>query len=306
VNRRSAISAISLACLSAAGRWGRAGAADTGSTPRLRFVISSSTLNDVNDNDARAAMTVWAETVGKRAGIDVQCTILSSAKALEAARNGAVDGMAANAVEYRQLEPFLDPSMLVVNEPYAAGGEEYIIVVNEDGPVRDLAGLRGRPLTVYRHPSTCVAAAWLDTLLAAAKLGLPETFLGPVTQSEKLSKAVLPVYFRQSEACLVTRRGFNTMCEMNPQLEKKLRVVAASPKLLPLYMAFHRRCDPGLKSRLVPAMLSLHTNTAARQIFALFQAQRLVSVDVAAIRSASEVLLAAERLRHGSARRETQ
>ena len=304
MNRRSAVATLPALCIGGSWRLLFGAAVSSGNPSRLRFGLSTNLLTDVNDNDARAAMTVWAETLTKRAGLEIRyapTVLLSPEKLVEAARGGALDAFAASTVEYQDLAPFIDPSVVVVDEPYAAsGGEEYLILAHESGAVSDLASLRNRPLSLYKHPTTCLAPAWLDTLLAAAKLGLPETFLGAISANAKLSRVVLPVYFRQTEACLVTRRGFTTMCEMNPQLAKSLRVIASSPRLLPVFMAFHRSCEPALEARVLPVMLNMRGDAGAKQIFALFQTQGLVTLDISILRRSAETVSAAARLRRGA------
>jgi hypothetical protein len=52
-------------------------------------------------------------------------------------------------------------------------------------------------------------------------------FAGLLSQNSKLAKAVPPVFFRQCPACVVTRNGFQTVCELNPQAGRQLKVIAS-------------------------------------------------------------------------------
>ena len=53
----------------------------------------------------------------------------------------------------------------------------------------------------------------------------------------KPSQAILPVFFKQAEAALVTRATFDTAVELNPQLGAALRTLSRSPQLIPAVAA---------------------------------------------------------------------
>lgn len=67
----------------------------------------------------------------------------------------------------------------------------------------------------------CLGPEWLDGLLAAEGRGPMGSFFGPAAWETKFSQSVLPVFFGNAEACLTSRRGFETMGEMNPQVGKR-------------------------------------------------------------------------------------
>jgi len=265
------------------------------------MMASVSAMGDVNENDVRAAFRVWASAMERQMGmaIDYQRGILAtSGELVQAVREGQVEGFAATVLEYLQVAGYADPALLVLDELYATSGEEYIILAHEEAALRSFRDLRGRSLAIYSSGTMCLASAWLQTLLATNNSGRTDGFLGAVTENPKLSKGVvLPVFFRKIDACLVTRRAFQTMCELNPQLQKKLRVVETSPKLVPVVMAFHKDSAPDRRRRFAQALLTLHENPVGQQLLALFQGRRLLLRDSTSLASTIELVNAAERLR---------
>lgn len=251
---------------------------------RFRLAVTESMIGrTVNEGDAKLAMAAWADEVGKQSGFQVDVHVSKMQKLVREVHDHQVDGFTLNTLELLEVEHYASSS-LVMDEANAAGGDEYLILANEDSGIRTLADLRHKTLTVLDNPRMCLAPMWLEILLAASKLGTPEEFFARPVEQSKLSRVVLPVYFRQADACLVTRHGFNTMCELNPQLGHKLRVLATSPKLITTFMAFHKDCSPSVTQRCETALASLHKTPAGQQALTLFESSRLVVADMSVLR----------------------
>ena len=273
-------------------------AADTGAP--VRFAISESLVADVNINDARAAMVIWL----KRMMVDLNVVIEYSPKVfdtteeiLRRARTGQVDAVALNVVEYRQIAEVLDPSQIIA-EAGAAAQEQYILLAKRNNGIQHLDDLRRRRLTMLKAPKMCVAGAWLHTLLEEAHLGPSEEFFGSVTADTKVSRVVLPVFFGQAEACLTSKRGFDTMCELNPQVGKDLIAIASSPAMVLCFYVFHKNYHGVSREKFASVYSSIVGNAAGRQLATLFQFDALTVRDVTCLRSALNILEAAERA-HG-------
>ncbi len=183
----------------------------------------------------------------------------------------------------------------MLDDVNARGGDEYLLLINEDSGIRTLADLRRKSLNVYDNPRMCLASIWLETLLASSNLGAPREFLGRIGIHNNLSQVVLPVYFRQLDACLVTRRAFGTMCELNPQLGRKLHVLATSPKVVTSLMAFHKDCAPEQRQKCENALIGLHKTAAGQQALTLFESSHLVLTDMSALGSTLELVKARTR-----------
>ena len=266
--------------------------------PVFRVATSAALLTDVNENDARAAMRSWADVVSGMVGMHVEYEPYSFAspnRLLELMRTAAVDAVGCTTPDYIPFAAFVDPKLVLV--AINAAGQEYVLLVNGKSNIHTVAELRGRPLAFHRHPDTCLALDWVEILLNSLNLGPSERFFGGVTPNPKLSRTVLPVFFGQSDACLVTRIGFETMCELNPQLGTALHTVAASPRYLTSLMGFHRDCDPARKLKFQSALQNLARSATGKQLLAMFQATGFTGMDASVLRSAVDLVEAAGRIR---------
>jgi phosphonate transport system substrate-binding protein len=273
--------------------------AGAGTGAPVRLAISESLVTDVNIADARAAMALWL----KRMMVDLSVVIEFNPKVFESteeilrrARTGNLDAVALNVVEYRQIAEVLDPSRIIA-ESGAAGEERYILLAKRNSGIEHLGDLRKRRLTVLKAPKMCVANAWLSTILEEGHCGSSDQFFGSVTTDTKVSRVVLPVFFGQADACLTSKAGFDTMCELNPQVAKDLTALASSPAMVVTFYTFHRNYHGVSREKFAKIYADLPNSAAGRQLATLFQFSGLVVKDIACLAPALAVLETADRAR---------
>lgn len=285
--------------------WAAGGDVNEGKRDRIHLAASTDMMGEVNVNDARAAIRSWADEIVKASGMEIAYgdgPLMSSDLLFDQVSRGAVDAFAINVLEYMRLAPYIDPNLLLIDKAYAPGGLEYLLVVNDESGIKSLANLRGRQLALINSPEMCLAPVWLETVLAASNLGSMEAFFRGITRVAKLSRAVLPVFFRQMDACLVTRRGFSLMCEMNPQLARKLRVILISPKLVPIVFAFHKDLPADRKNKLKDALVALPATAVGKQLMTLFQSDGMFVSNDSIVKGSVELVKASQRIKTRVAR----
>jgi ABC-type phosphate/phosphonate transport system substrate-binding protein len=267
---------------------------------RFRVAVSTSTVDGVNDNDARAAIKMWGDTFMKMAGlegINDQTVLSGPDQLLQEVRGGLVDAFSITAPEYPPMAPYVDHALVIGDEVEMGQGDEYFLLVHQESGIQSIADLRGRNMIVQKGAKTCLARIWLETLASGSGLGTADELLGRITAETKPAMVVLPVFFRRADAGVVTQAEFAAMCELNPQLGRKLRVLAVSPKVIHSFLVFHRDCPPLFKARLKTAMLGIHESASGRQILTLWQCRRLVAADTSVLRGTLELMASYDRIR---------
>jgi phosphonate transport system substrate-binding protein len=269
--------------------------ADTGAPVRL--AISKSLVSDVSINDARAAMLVWIKKMmtDLNVVVDINPRVFDTTEEIvRRARSGQLDSVALNIVEYRQIAEVLDPSEVLAGAG-ASGMEQYVLLAKRNGELQHLGHLRGRRLCTLNAPKMCAASAWLSTILDEGHLGKSDRFFGSVITDTKVSRVVLQVFFGQADACLTSKRGFDTMCELNPQVAEDLTVIATSPAMVVTFYVFHKNYRSANRQRFISVLSDLRGNAAGRQLATLFQFDDLTVRDSSCLASALRLLDKAER-----------
>lgn len=268
------------------------------STP-FRIAFSSGMFTDVNENDAKAAVKLWGQTVAKERGIDSdpEPKILKGVPAVSQALLGnQVDAVAILAQEYDVLSREVKLAPIFVTYNSGRTEEEYLLLVHRDSKIEGIGDLQGRSLTFHENPRACLAPPWLDTLLVKKGFKPAAELLGRVSQVSKLPKVVLPVFFRQSDACVVTRSGFETVTELNPQVGKQLKIIASSPQLVPAVLCFRADYSPPFKDQLMAGLRDLHTTPAGQQVLTIFHSEKMEERPASVLQSALDVLAEYRRL----------
>ena len=264
----------------------------------FRLAFSRDTFSEVRKNDAMAAIKVWAAIIFKERGIiaspapHIFNSVQEIAKALTTKK---IDSISLPSNKYWKLRHLLDQRICIVGKNNGSITEEYILLVHKDSEIQRLEDLRGRSLLFFQNSRMSLASIWLDTVLVQA--GLPRTVeFCRETSSSKLSNTVLPVFFRRADACVVTRSSFNTMCELNPQLKQRLKVLTSSPELVPSVFCFRKDFNDSIRQVILSELTQILQSPSGEQIMTLFQLGAFEAQPTSCLDSALKLLTTHERL----------
>ena len=152
---------------------------------------------------------------------------------------------------------------------------EYALYVRRDSGIQHLRQLRGASLLIEKGGKGSLAGIWLQTLVMK-QTGKPVGFFGTLREVDKISQAVLPVFFGNADACVAPVSTFDTMAELNPQLTRQIERIAVSPVLSRGPVCFRNDVLEEFGDVLVDALGSLHTDPRGQQILTLFHLDRLL------------------------------
>jgi phosphonate transport system substrate-binding protein len=282
-----------------------AGAPGVASNAAVTVGFTSTMISEMNRSDATSAIKVFAEMIVKKRAIQAipQAEIYEDLASLrKALKSGAADVVSLRIDEFLELETdkTLEPAFVGVRD--GSWAEEYLLLTNTQNSIKNLQSLRAKSLITYAGRRTGLATIWLDSLLRENNLPEASQFFGEIKESTKLSKAVLPVFFKQGDACLVTRSGFKTMAALNPQVGTQLVVVKESPLVLPSLTCIRRNMEASLKAKVIAALGELHNDSAGQQALTLFSLDQLIPCTKEHIQTAIDIMERYRNLKRGSGR----
>jgi phosphonate transport system substrate-binding protein len=244
----------------------------------FRIGFSNSHLTEVNGKDAMAAMKIWAKTIAEERGVPIEPEI-TTFETLDSLNDGLrerrVDAAAINTREYAFLRHGVRFDPIFFHFESGTPTTRYVLLANRNGAVHAPADLKGKRLRIHQAPRTCLAPLWLDILLAKDGFFGMDGFLAEVRWERKLPNVLLPLFFQKTEACLVTRDGFDTMRELNPQVGERLMVIAESPEVVTRLFAFRADFQSHFRKEILSSLESMHQSVEGRQILNLFRTDEL-------------------------------
>ena len=267
----------------------------------FRMGFSRKMFPDVNEQDAKAAIKGWADTLVQEYSIrmDPSAELFDQVgQMIEAIHLNQVDCLSVIFGEYLALAKKVELDHLFIARSAGQLFEQYLLLVPTDGGAKSLAELKGGTLIFHDTLRTSLALDWLDWLFLRQKTAtIARHHFGSMTRTSKVSGAVLPLFFGKADATLVTESGFLMMCEMNPQVRKKMRVLAKSRPLIPAVMCFRKEFNSPEARPVIAALRDLDSTLAGEQVLTLFRSEGLQEMGREALQITAEFYREVEALR---------
>jgi ABC-type phosphate/phosphonate transport system substrate-binding protein len=265
----------------------------------VRIAFSRRAMGNMNRADVTAAMKVWLQTVAKERHLDVFPTAEvfdSPEDLLNAVNQERIDVISVPMDEFILLEKRAHLVGLFASQVNHKASEQYVLLVRRDRGNLRLRDLKGETLVVLDSNRTSMAPLWLDTELLGINLPVAARFFGKVTLAQRQGPAVMPLFFKQAGAALVTRSSFELACELNPQLGKDLRVLMTSPELVPAVGAYRANANSAAVAFYRREGLRLTDSPSGRLILELFQTDGIVELKEADLAVTRAILATRARL----------
>jgi ABC-type phosphate/phosphonate transport system substrate-binding protein len=250
----------------------------------FRMGVSSASFGQVNRNDANAALKAWSVSVSKERNLKQHVEVQlfdTEGDLLQAMARGEMDAATLIAESFMRVLPA--PDVVLLPARHGLFTEQYVLLVHRDSGLVHLNDLKGRKLVRHDSPRTSLAQPWLENLLASNHLAGAREFMSEITAVETPSKAVLRVFFHQSDVCLVSSNAFAIACALNPQVRRDLAALAVSPPVVPAMLYFNNGYDPAAREEIEDAILNLYSTVAGAQVLTIFQADQFVKVTPSAL-----------------------
>lgn len=255
--------------------------------PRVaRLALPADMFYDVSRKDAEIALATWGREMlrGAKFPMQAETAILDDGDAVSAAvLRDELDLFGLTSLDYLRLREKLPADPALLGERRRGVGDEHLLVVRRGGLVATPKDLAAKRLLLQAGAVGVLSQMWLDVLLHTHGLPDASRFLGDVHSVDRPARAVLPVFFRQADAAVITEAAYVTLQELNPQLGKDLVILSRSPMLVSSLMLFGRRADPEVRDLTLDSAFRLPMTTMGKQALMMFKIDRVVPFEPASL-----------------------
>jgi ABC-type phosphate/phosphonate transport system substrate-binding protein len=233
--------------------------------PVLRYGFSTF-FSDFDLSYAKGALDLWGKKMGERTGFNSECYILNNINALaEKIKHKEIDIGSALSVEYIQLKKIHDLQPMYAQKNCA---DPYYIVAKKNQTIKNLSDLKGKRFARYRNDK--LGKLYLNTLLLKQFQKEQDTFFSSIIQKKKYSLALYDVFFDKADACMVLKRTYDLLCELNPQIKQDISILHMSEPFIPLVTFCRGDIDQHLKLLFIKAVKNMFDFEEGRQIMLIF------------------------------------
>ena len=273
--------------------------------PHLLVALTINKYSEVDVKDAKAALNVWIDMIAKKTGSTTKVELVSYDdfdRFEKELRANKVDLIFLFPQEYFQLKNRIPFDPIAVSTPLGADQKHFVALVRKDGGITGVRGLAGREALMETGENSLIISLWLENLLLKEGFPGPERFFSNLKMVKKASQALLPVFFKQADACAVSQGAFETTKELNPQVGQELAVLAQSPGF-PQGVICMRKGLAEKYRPFVEEMYTLHNQSQGKQILTLMKIKKLLPFQAAYLQTTEALLAENQALKLKAARK---
>jgi phosphonate transport system substrate-binding protein len=243
--------------------------------------FTGSAFQDVTNTDIKAAVSVLMQKIAFRHFDRGEAKFYESLPEMAAdLKTGKIQAMGLPVEEFMELRKMAPLEPLLVTSSTGGSETELLLLTRKDSNIRSIWDLKGKSIVIPpSNPKYCtISRVWLESILYGKGYHEMEDFFSSVRDSKTTAKALMPVFFRQADACVVTRQVLNLTAEMNPQISRDLTIIASKGKLAQGIIAVDRRLSEETEERIRQAFLNLHKTPDGEQLLLLFKVKKLIPI----------------------------
>lgn len=245
----------------------------------VKLVYSINAMNANSVRDATAVAQVLAAHIKRKYAQKENIEIVVTANREELVRQ-LKDGFELTVIsteEYLELRKQFNLIPSFTNLSNGRVGFRFLLVVHVDEKITNINELAGTDIYIQSQEKSETQDMLLNKLLKEEKLPNSKKFFRNIIKSPATNNVVLPVFFKRAKAALVTEESLKILSEINPQIEKKLKIIYRSPSFLLGLSCFNGNSNSlEIKKELSEIILSLHTDSYGKQLLDLFVSEKLV------------------------------
>ena len=245
------------------------------STRRIAFAFHKDILDEADIKDVKAAMAYWFGELGNNYNATLEWHIYDDITIiLNGVENGHLDVVNIPLLEYFRYQESLNLDATYAALQNGKKTRQYVLITRMDTSISHVKDLANKRLAIFQND--VMGLFYANLLLLRNNLKESRSFFSSISEKRKFSQAILSVFFGQADACIATDMAFNTMVELNPQVGRKLKIIASSPELVSIAGFFRRNFDPELKKEILDVMYNLQQTVRGKQILLSFKIDRFV------------------------------
>ena len=249
----------------------------------LNLVFSSSSFIHVNEMDAMASLSIyinkyktgWEEESGQI--VDAKIITISETNTIESILDTGVPSLfQITSIDYIENERIMNTRPYAIGVSVPGGLEEFALLVRKESNIESISDLKNKNVVITGGMSGLLAEMWLETNLLENFQQMSTQYFNKIDFVESSSKAMINLFFKNYDACIVNTYSFEILSEMNPQMREQIVAIDISEGLLPTVTVLVNSDDKTFNDYVTDYSLNLPNETHSKQMLALFRINEII------------------------------
>lgn len=244
----------------------------------LRIGFSRTAFVSVPKDDIKIAVQLLSQKLARKSQVMAESRVYESTIDIERElKSKKVDLVILGSDEFIRIRghAHLEPVMTTVAR--SSHEVELLLLARKESGLNSFTDLKNKSIALPSLYSQfgVMYLTWLETLIFKAGAASIGNYFSSVNETRNASQAIMPVFFRKSDVCVVSRQAFEIASELNPQIARDMKTIAHINRLAGGIIAFRQDLPDVLKQKVIKALTTLHEDQEGRQMFMLFQMSKL-------------------------------
>lgn len=251
----------------------------------IKMGYSIKVFHEANPRDANAAILLWADALIKnfyeryKRNTGLIPSIYNSLPEIESAlQSKAIDMLILDSSEYFTLKDKYNLTPAVAGIIDDNIFSQYILLVRNESGINKFSDLTNKNLSQPSDKHNPLLTKWLDKLLIDNNKPTRDEFFNKIIFDETDAKAVYSLFFKKSDCAIVQKSVYNTLCALNPQIGKTLKIIDSSPNLVLSFASYRKDADTSSIKLFYDVAKNINSSKEGSNILKLFKTKRLVEI----------------------------
>lgn len=246
-------------------------------------------IRDSSKQDTEITFNAALSDLLKSHGANLTVKIFDSTKDLyQAFDNNEIDGIFGTPLEYVQRESKMKNIVIAVHYKNVALAQPLLMLVRADDDIKSMKDLRTKKYSL--SPTQDMEMLYLNTTLLENQLSESDTFFSERLTPKNTNTGMMDVFFGKSDLTIVRESEYKIAIELNPQLAKKLKVLAKSEPFLVLVGGARNNMSDKSHATAYQSLIDLSTTEKGQQLMKIIHAESFDPVTTKELNSARDML----------------
>lgn len=264
-------------------------AANESSTDSIVMGGSSLGIRDSSKQDTEITFNVALGDLLKSHGANLSVMVFESTQDLhQAFDREKIHGIFGTPLEFIARASKMNPSIMAVHYKNVPLRQSLIALVRTSDNIKNISELRGKKLSISK--SQDMEILYLNTLLLENQQLESDQFFSERLTPKNTNTGIMDVFFGRSDITLVRESEYKTAVELNPQVAKKLSILAESEPFLVLIGGAKKSVSPTTHKAAMQSLIDLSTTEKGQQLMRIIHAQSFETVSISDLDNVRDLL----------------